>query len=125
MSSFEVFDAAFCEYGLPLVMRTDNGVPFSARYGISALSAWWVELGVRPERIARGKPTQNGSFVSQERGDKPPSPHLRHKTLVQHMQDSHYATLWCVSQEGEGHAHTSRETKPRLRVANKALDTNL
>ncbi|MGB8222232.1 MAG: integrase core domain-containing protein [Polyangiales bacterium] len=60
MSSFEVFDAAFCEYGLPLVMRTDNGVPFSATYGISALSAWWVELGVRPERIARGKPTQNG-----------------------------------------------------------------
>lgn len=41
-------------------MRTDNGTPFSATYGISTLSAWWVELGIRPERIERGKPTQNG-----------------------------------------------------------------
>jgi len=56
----EAFDALFCEYGLPMVLRTDNGTPLSGRYGISSLSVWWVKLGIRPERIQRGKPTQNG-----------------------------------------------------------------
>jgi transposase InsO family protein len=60
LSTFEGFEKTFCEYGLPEVIRTDNGTPFSATFGISALSAWWVELGIRPERIERGKPTQNG-----------------------------------------------------------------
>jgi 2-octaprenyl-3-methyl-6-methoxy-1,4-benzoquinol hydroxylase/2-octaprenylphenol hydroxylase len=40
--------------------HTDNGTPFSGRFGISALSVWWIKLGIRPERIQRGKPTQNG-----------------------------------------------------------------
>jgi transposase InsO family protein len=56
----EVFDGLFREFGLPTVLRTDNGTPFSGRFGISALSVWWVKLGIRPERIQRGKPTQNG-----------------------------------------------------------------
>ncbi len=60
LSAYEVFDATFCEFGLPVTIRTDNGVPFSATYGVSGLSAWWVELGIVPERIERGKPTQNG-----------------------------------------------------------------
>lgn len=60
LSSFEVFEAAFCEFGRPYVIRTDNGTPFSARNGISTLSVWWVELDMLPERIERGKPTQNG-----------------------------------------------------------------
>ena len=54
------FDALFCEYGLPAVLRTDNGTPFSGRHGISSLSVWRVKLGIKPERIQRGKPTQNG-----------------------------------------------------------------
>jgi transposase InsO family protein len=62
-----VFEAAFYEYGLPDVMRTDNGVPFSSRSGISALSVWWVKLGIRPERTARGKPTQNGRHERMHR----------------------------------------------------------
>ena len=45
---------------MPQVLRTDNGTPFSGRFGISALSVWWIKLGIRPERIQRGKPTQNG-----------------------------------------------------------------
>ena len=54
------FDGLFKEYGLPQVLRTDNGTPFSGRFGISSLSVWWVKLGIKPERIQRGKPTQNG-----------------------------------------------------------------
>ena len=42
------------------MIRSDNGTPFSGRAGISALSLWWVKLGITPERIAKGQPTQNG-----------------------------------------------------------------
>jgi len=55
-----VFDAAFTEFGLPRTLRTDNGTPFSATDGISELTVWWIQLGIEPERIERGKPTQNG-----------------------------------------------------------------
>jgi putative transposase len=57
-----VFDAAFCEFGLPLAIRSDNGPPFASvgAGGLSRLSVWWIKLGVRPERIDPGKPQQNG-----------------------------------------------------------------
>lgn len=57
-----VLERAFREYGLPEVIRSDNGPPFAAPgvTGLSALSVWWIKLGVRPERITPGKPQQNG-----------------------------------------------------------------
>jgi putative transposase len=58
-----VFERLFKEHGLPRVMRVDNGPPFSAPHGLgglSALSVWWLKLGIRPERIAPGRPDQNG-----------------------------------------------------------------
>jgi len=56
------FEILFREYGLPLVIRSDNGTPFSARsrYGLSKLSFWWIRLGIYPERIESGQPQQNG-----------------------------------------------------------------
>jgi transposase InsO family protein len=56
------FDSAFREFGLPEAIRTDNGAPFAttAPAGLSKLAIWWVKLGIRPERIEPGKPTQNG-----------------------------------------------------------------
>lgn len=56
-----VFHRAFCEYGLPDIIRTDNGVPFasSAPGGLSELSIWWIRLGITPHRIQPGRPTQN------------------------------------------------------------------
>lgn len=58
----EHFESAFREFGLPEAIRTDNGVPFSsiAAGGLSRLAVWWIKLGIRPERIEPGKPTQNG-----------------------------------------------------------------
>jgi len=43
-----VFTRIFQEYGLPKYMRSDNGVPFatSALCRLSALSAWWIQLGI-------------------------------------------------------------------------------
>jgi len=58
----KAFDALFREYGLPWRIRTDNGAPFASHSpaGLSRLSKWWVRLGILPERIAPGKPQQNG-----------------------------------------------------------------
>jgi transposase InsO family protein len=57
-----VFESAFREYGLPEAIRTDNGPPFSslAPGGLSRLAAWWIRLGIVPERIEPGCPQQNG-----------------------------------------------------------------
>ena len=57
-----VLDAAFREFGLPLRLRSDNGPPFASTGvgGLSRLSVLVVKAGVEPERIAPGKPQQNG-----------------------------------------------------------------
>ena len=61
--AFTVFERAFKDFGLPLAIRTDNGVPFasaSAFFGLSKLSVWWLRLGIGIERIKPGNPQQNG-----------------------------------------------------------------
>ena len=58
-----VCERAFREYGLPRVMRSDNGVPFAmAVGGLSSLSVWWIKLGILPERIEPAHPEQNGGW---------------------------------------------------------------
>ena len=81
---WSIIEAAFREYGLPAVMRSDNGPPFASTGvgGLSQLSIRLIKAGVRPERIAPGKPTQNGRHerlhrtLKQETAD-PPAPTLR------------------------------------------------
>jgi putative transposase len=55
-------EGVFNEFGLPEAIRSDNGSPFAGRgpAGLSRLSAWWLKLGIRHERIEPGKPEQNG-----------------------------------------------------------------
>jgi putative transposase len=57
-----LFDRAFREHGLPEVIRSDNGTPFasSGTTGLTALSVWWIKLGIKHERIDPGHPQQNG-----------------------------------------------------------------
>lgn len=57
-----VMERAFREYGLPEIIRSDNGPPFASATttGLTHLSAWWIKLGIRHERITPGKPQQNG-----------------------------------------------------------------
>ena len=57
-----IFDAAFREFGLPQVIRTDNGTPFASRApgGLSRLSMRWVKLGIVPERTRPASPQENG-----------------------------------------------------------------
>jgi transposase InsO family protein len=58
-----LFEAAFREFGLPLVVLSDNGPPFASRgaAGLSRLAVKLIKVGVLPERIEPGKPQQNGS----------------------------------------------------------------
>lgn len=55
------FEMIFREYGMPQIIRTDNGGPFASLSlaGLSRLSVWWLKLGIQIERIERGHPEQN------------------------------------------------------------------
>jgi putative transposase len=60
--AWPVFEALFHEYGLPERLRTDNGSPFASAgiAGLTPLSVRLIKLGIKLERIAPGKPQQNG-----------------------------------------------------------------
>ena len=52
--AFEAFERLFRERGLPLAIRSDNGVPFAspnALFNLSKLAVWWLRLGIGIERI--------------------------------------------------------------------------
>ena len=64
-----VFQRLFQEYGLPELLRTDNGAPFatSALGRLSQLSVWWIRLGIYPELIEPAHPEQNGRHERMHR----------------------------------------------------------
>ena len=79
-----ILDAALREFGLPKVIRSDNGTPFASVGvgGLSQLSIRLVKAGVLPERIEPGKPQQNGRHERLHRTVKadtarPPARNLR------------------------------------------------
>jgi putative transposase len=57
-----VVERALREHGLPHAIRSDNGAPFASTGagGLTRLSAHWLKLGIRLERIDPGCPQQNG-----------------------------------------------------------------
>ena len=58
----KILDSAFQEFGLPLALRSDGGPPFASTgpARLTDVSVWVLQLGVRVELIAPGKPQQNG-----------------------------------------------------------------
>ena len=76
-----LFERAFAAFGLPECIRSDNGTPFASTglAGLSRLSVWWMQLGIRVERIEPGCPEQNGSHeqfhrVLKRDTTRPPGP---------------------------------------------------
>jgi transposase InsO family protein len=65
----EACEEVFRTYGLPRVMRSDNGVPFAST-GLAALtklSAYWLRLGLARERIRPAHPEENGRHERMHR----------------------------------------------------------
>jgi putative transposase len=58
------FERLFQLYGLPNVIKSDNGSPFASSQsvlGLSRLSAWWVVLGIELDRSRPAHPQDNGA----------------------------------------------------------------
>jgi len=75
----------FKAWGLPRIIRVDNGVPFagqgSARQ-LTTLSVWWLRLGIAVEFTRPAKPQDNGAHEQMHRVLKaetatPPAAHSR------------------------------------------------
>ena len=71
-------------HGLPEIIRVDNGTPFAsiALGGLSQLSVWWMEQGIRVEFLHPGSPQENGSHERMHRDLKaevatPASPNMQ------------------------------------------------
>jgi putative transposase len=82
--SRKAFERIFAHYGLPTIIRADNGSPFGSTgaLGLTRLSAWWIKLGIKVEFIAPGRPDQNGAHeqfhgIYQRETVQPPARTLR------------------------------------------------
>lgn len=105
-------ERAFYEFGLPKRIRSDNGVPFATQSlgGLSMLSAWWIRLGILPERIEPGHPEQNGRHERFHRtlgADVPPQENL----LEQQLAYDRNRTIY-----NEVRPHEALDMKPPARV---------
>lgn len=65
----DVCEALFRQFGLPRAIRSDNGPPFasSGLAGLTKLSAYWLLLGIRLERIRPAHPEENGRHERMHR----------------------------------------------------------
>jgi putative transposase len=83
-----IFNRLFTEYGLPRIIRTDNGAPFASRglAGLSRLSARWLQLGIAHERITPGEPQQNGSHERMHRTLKQETTRPAKSNLLQQQE---------------------------------------
>ncbi len=116
----------FQEHGLPDIIRTDNGVPFAttALGRLSALSVWWVRLGIRPELIAPASPQQNGRHERMHRtlkaeATRPPSANLQ----AQQTRFNHFRREY---NEERPHEALGQETPAsQYRPSTRALPTRL
>ncbi|TCU06834.1 integrase-like protein [Rhizobium sullae] len=56
---FDAFRRLFTECGLPIAIRSDNGLPFASPnglYNLSKLSVWRLRLGITLERMVGPSP---------------------------------------------------------------------
>jgi transposase InsO family protein len=109
-----VLDAAFREFGLPLRLRSDNGPPFAScgAGGLSKLSVKVIKAGVMPERIAPGKPQQNGRLERL------------HLTLLQDTAKPPARSLRQQLERFRTFQHTYNEERPHQALGNDTPTTH-
>jgi len=85
--------------------RRGAGAP-GALGGLSTLAVWWIRLGIRPERIERGAPQQNGAHERM------------HRTLKAETTRPPSATVGAQHQRFERWRRTFNERRPHEALAN-------
>lgn len=124
-----VFEDLFAANGLPRVIRTDNGPPFASRgvLGLSRLSAWWLKLGIVPERIAPAHPEQNGRHERMHRTLKAETTRPSGHNLLQ-QQERFDLFTWSFNHERPHEALNQQppaqvyQASPRRMPATRPLD---
>ena len=84
-----VFEELFTTYGLPSVIRSDNGTPFAsaaALAGLTRLSAYWLRLGIQHQRTEPAHPEQNGSHERMHRTLKAETTRPARSNLMQQQE---------------------------------------
>jgi transposase InsO family protein len=78
----------FATHGLPGAFRFDGGAPFASSgvAGLSKLSVWWLQLGIRLERIEPGCPQQNGRHERMHRTLKEETTRPAAQSLLQQQE---------------------------------------
>lgn len=69
-ASIDVFIKVFEQYGLPMQIHTDNGLPFASANALarlSTLSVWFIDLNIEPVFSDPGHPEQNGRHERMHR----------------------------------------------------------
>jgi transposase InsO family protein len=84
----DVSEEVFRCYGLPAVMRSDNGVPFASTglAGLTRLSAYWLRLGIVLERIRPAHPEENGRHERMHRTLKAETTRPARSNLLQQQE---------------------------------------
>lgn len=84
----DVCESVFRTYGLPNVIRSDNGVPFASTglAGLTKLSAYWLRLGITLERIRPGHPEENGQHERMHRTLKAETTRPARTNLLQQQE---------------------------------------
>lgn len=88
------FERLFALYGLPKVIKSDNGAPFactSVPQGLSRLSAGWVALGIELEHSRPGHPQDN---PAHERMHKDIQAEVASKVQVDRRAQQAALDLW-------------------------------
>lgn len=81
---FEVFR----EWGLPMLIRSDNGVPFASNglCGLTKLSVFFLRLGIGLERIRPAHPEENGRHERMHRTLKAETTRPARANLLQQQE---------------------------------------
>lgn len=90
----------FREVGVPAAIRADNGPPFGAPAGLSALAVWWLKLGIEPRYIPPGAPQDNGRHERM------------HRTLKAHTTRPAAATLAAQQTRFDAFRHYFNTERP-------------
>ena len=130
------FVRLFQEYGLPKVIRTDNGIPFchpTSLGRLGRLGFLWVRLGIKPEHIKPATPSENGAHERFHRTLKAAAITPASRTITSQQRrfdhfrteyDDHrpHTSLLDHRPPGEFYSNSPRSFPKRLPVIEYPLD---